>query len=111
MKGQDNISEIDQYIIDAVRHFRQSEKKTQEDIASILEVSREFVKDVESPNRPQKYNPTHINAIADHFSISPREFIPEKAFPVNSKEKTKPSALKKKTVSKSVPVKQVKKIK
>jgi transcriptional regulator with XRE-family HTH domain len=84
MKAQDNISEVDQYVIDFVRQYRHSNNLTQEDIASILEVSREFVKDVESINRHQKYNLTHINALADHFGISPREFLPEKPIPVKN---------------------------
>jgi transcriptional regulator with XRE-family HTH domain len=113
MKDQENITEVDQYVIDFVRDLRNKQELTQEDIANIIHVSRSFIRDVESPNRSSKYNIRHVNALADYFGISPREFVPEKAFQVISakKENPKKAAPKKKTVSKSVPVKQVKKSK
>ena len=105
MRNLEHITPADQYVIEFVRSLRDKHDLTQEDIANILQLSRSFVNDVESPNRPTRYNIRHINALADYFGISPREFLPEKAFQVVSakKEKPKKAAPKKKTVSKSTP--------
>ncbi len=104
MKEQDNIGPIDQYLIDYVRELRISKELTQEDVANILHVSRSFIRDVESTNRRQKYNVGHINALADYFNISPRDFLPEKAIPVDQpskdQKKVKAVSVKKKNTAK-----------
>ena len=79
MKVQEHISPIEQYVIDFVRKLRVDRKITQEDIANILEVSRSYIGDIESPNTRAKYNMSHVNALADYFSMSPQLFFPEKA--------------------------------
>jgi len=99
-----NISKIEQYIIDFVRELRVSKKLTQDDIANILHVSRSFIKGIESSNQAHKYNLNHINALSDHFNMSPADFMPTKPFPVNpaSKEKgkSKSAAISKKVIVK-----------
>ena len=80
MKDQKNISEIDQYIIDFIRNLREVHGLTQDGLASILQVGKSFVSNVESLNNRAKYNLTHINILADHFNKSPRDFLPVKAF-------------------------------
>lgn len=103
MKDQENITPIDQYVIDFVMSLRNKKDLTQDDIANILQVSRSFVKDVESRNERAKYNIRHINALADYFELSPRDFLPENPIPVNksSKEETvKPKSPIKKIVVK-----------
>lgn len=94
MRQQDYITPIDQYVIDFVRALRDKRGLSQQDIANIIGVGRSFISDVESINQRAKYNINHINALADYFGVSPRAFLPEKAFPVDhaSKEKAKPSA-------------------
>ncbi|KAA9038736.1 helix-turn-helix transcriptional regulator [Ginsengibacter hankyongi] len=79
MKVQDHISPIEQYVIDFIRKFRIDKELSQEDIGSIIEVSRSYIGDIENPNSRAKYNLTHINALADYFDISPQIFLPEKA--------------------------------
>ena len=87
MKAQDHISPIEQFVIDYVRKFRLEKNVTQEDIANILEVSRSYIGDIESPNTRAKYNMSHVNVLADHFNISPRIFLPEKAIAVKNRKK------------------------
>lgn len=70
---------IEQYIVDFVIKLRKERKQTQEDIAFILGVDRSFIVRVENPRHHAKYNVNHIAKLADHFNISPREFLPEVA--------------------------------
>ncbi len=79
MKVQDHISPIEQYVIDYVRKLRLNKKLSQKDISNILDVSRSYIGDIESPNTRAKYNMAHINILADYFDMSPRSFLPEKA--------------------------------
>lgn len=92
MRNQENITDLDQHIIDFVRELRLSKELTQLDLADAIHVSRGFIKDVESPNRSAKYNLRHINALADYFNISLKDFMPVKPFPVDnpSRAKSKP---------------------
>ncbi|MEO6729838.1 MAG: helix-turn-helix transcriptional regulator [Ferruginibacter sp.] len=78
MKVQENISPIEQYVIDFVRKLRIEKSSTQDDIANILELSRSYIGDIESPKARAKYNMTHINILADHFNLSPKDFFPQK---------------------------------
>lgn len=73
-----NISKIEQYIIDYVFKLRKEKKLSQADIATIIGVNRVFITNVENPLNRAKYNIDHINLIADHFGMSPRDFLPEK---------------------------------
>ncbi|WP_315822917.1 hypothetical protein [Paraflavitalea speifideaquila] len=72
---------------------------SQQDFAAIIGVSRSFISDVEGNKKPSKYNARHVNALAGYFGMSPREFLPEKAFPVDG--------VVEKLVTKKAPVKQV----
>jgi len=89
MKVQEHISPVEQYVIDFVRKLRSDRGMTQEDIANILEVSRSYIGDIESPNARAKYNLTHINSLADYFEISPRIFLPEKPITHLSSKRSK----------------------
>lgn len=73
-----NISKIEQYIIDFVFKLRKEKKLNQEDIATIIGVNRVFITNIENPSNRAKYNINHINLLADHFGMSPRDFFPEK---------------------------------
>lgn len=79
MKVQNHISPIEQYVIDFVRKLRMERNLTQDDIGNILEVSRSYIGDIESRNANGKYNINHVNALADHFNISPKDFFPQDA--------------------------------
>lgn len=100
MKEQDNITPVEQYVIDCVTQLRKDKKLGQEDFAAIIGVGRSFISHAENPNISAKYNIRHINALADYFGISPREFLPEKAFPVDGVEEK--AAVKKSPVKKGM---------
>jgi Predicted transcriptional regulators len=94
MSDQKNITPIEQYIIDYVFQLRHTMNLSQEDLANIIGVSRTFIKNIESKKNRAKFNIRHINALADYFGMSPREFLPEKPFPVDIVDKEKPSTKK-----------------
>ncbi|WP_293298864.1 helix-turn-helix transcriptional regulator [Pedobacter sp. UBA4863] len=71
------MEEIEQYVIDFVRELRINKKLRQEDIAYILDVKPSFIGNVESSSHIAKYNLKHINKLADHFGLSPRDFLPK----------------------------------
>lgn len=83
MQKQDHITPIEQYVIDFVLDLRVKKKISQQGIADIIRLSRSFIADVENPNSPAKYNVRHVNALADHFGMSPKAFFPEKAMPLH----------------------------
>jgi len=89
MKEQKNISKIDQCVIDFIRNLRDVHGITQDGLASILQVGKSFVSNVESLNNRAKYNLTHINILADHFNKSPKDFLPAKAFPIDKSKESK----------------------
>jgi len=74
-----------------------------------LGISRSYVKDIEDVKRRGKYNLIHVNALADYFNLSPKDFLPEKALPlafpgmeVDEEKKQRKSAGKKGKVKKAV---------
>jgi transcriptional regulator with XRE-family HTH domain len=79
MSDNVNISAIEQYIIDFVTELRIKHQLTQADVAVIIGVGRSFINKVEDKKERAKYNVNHIDKLADHFGMSPREFLPEKA--------------------------------
>ena len=72
-------TEVEQYVIDAVREMRLKKGVSQKELANLLDVSIGFIGDVESPRSRAKYNLNHINALAKIFDCSPRDFLPEKS--------------------------------
>lgn len=78
IESKEEVSKIDQYVIDYVLQLRKKHDLTQDDIATIIGVGRTYVTNIENPNDRSKYNLSHINLLADHFGISPRDFLPEK---------------------------------
>lgn len=83
MKNHEYITPIDQHVIDFVLKLRSEKSLSQDDIASILEVSRGFISNVESPKNRAKYNLYHIDLLADYFGLSPKDFVPSK--PISQK--------------------------
>lgn len=79
MEEKINISKIEQYIIDFVITLRTKHNLNQEDIATILNVNRVFITNIENPSNRAKYNINHINLLAAHFDISPKDFLPKMA--------------------------------
>lgn len=82
MKRHHQISEFEQGVIDLLTEYRNTNKITQQTYADILKVTRQFIAEVENPEKSSKYNLDHVNAFADYFSVSPHIFIPDKPFPV-----------------------------
>lgn len=78
---------IEQYIIDFVKDLREAKKLSQEDIGNIIGKSKSFIGNIESPNNRAKYNLNHINLLADHFNLSPKDFLPEKPIIKNGKKR------------------------
>jgi transcriptional regulator with XRE-family HTH domain len=74
-----NIATIEQYVIDFVIELRIKKNLKQDDIATILGVKRSFITNIESNKNRAKYNLTHIDKLADHFGLSPKDFLPEKS--------------------------------
>jgi transcriptional regulator with XRE-family HTH domain len=74
-----HISTIEQHVIDFVTTLRIKNQLTQADIAVIIGVGRSFVNKVEDKKERAKYNLNHIDKLADHFGLSPKDFLPEKA--------------------------------
>jgi transcriptional regulator with XRE-family HTH domain len=103
MRDQENITPIDQYIIDFIRDLRTKKNLSQQGLADILQVSKSYISSIESTNSRAKYNLKYINIIADHFEMSPREFLPLKPAPLEFQHKEKAAShksTKKKTVKK-----------
>lgn len=71
-----NIAPIEQFVIDFVIKLRKQKNLNQEDIATILNVKRTFITNVESAKNRAKYNLLHIAKLADHFGLSAKDFIP-----------------------------------
>lgn len=78
MKESIRISGIEQFVIDYVIKLRVKHQLNQNDIANVLGVDRTFVTNVESANHRAKYNLSHIDKLAEHFGLSPKDFLPEK---------------------------------
>jgi len=104
MRDQENITPIDQYVIDFVRDLRLKKKLSQKDLADILQVSKSYVSSIESTNSRAKYNLKYLNILADYFDLSPREFLPTRPVALEFGNKASRSVLevaKKKTIVQS----------
>ncbi|MGN6639742.1 MAG: helix-turn-helix domain-containing protein [Mucilaginibacter sp.] len=79
MEGTSKNYPIEEHVIEFVRKLRIDQHLTQEDIGTIIGVKQTFIANIENPNHKAKYNLKHIDLLADHFGLSPREFLPEKS--------------------------------
>jgi len=78
------LTAIEQYTVDFVYQLRIRNNLTQEDIGFIIGVKQAFIASIESKKSRAKYNLNHIDKFADHFGLSPRDFIPEKSTITNT---------------------------
>ncbi len=69
---------LDHYVIEAVRKRRVAQKVSQATLAFGIGVSDSFIGQVENPKHRAKYNLNHLNEIASYLNCSPRDFLPEK---------------------------------
>lgn len=74
------LTPIEQYVVDFVIKLRSDNNLTQDDIGTIIDAKQTFIANIENPKNRSKYNLNHINKLADHFGISPQDFLPKKAF-------------------------------
>ena len=72
------LTSIEIYVIDSVKKISTEKNISQEDLASLIDVSIGFIGKVESFKYGTKYNLNHINKIAKALEISPRDLLPEK---------------------------------
>ncbi|KAF2328108.1 helix-turn-helix domain-containing protein [Flavobacterium ginsenosidimutans] len=72
-----NLSEIENYIIERVRTIRKEKGFTQEQLSLRLDKGVGFIGDIES-SKKAKYNIKHLNEIAKIFDCSPKDFWPDK---------------------------------
>jgi transcriptional regulator with XRE-family HTH domain len=77
-------STFDLAVIRLVKAYRVAHDLTQDDLAEILDVSRGYIGQIESPSSRSKYNLNQLNRLAYEWKCSPRIFLPEKG----SEEKT-----------------------
>jgi transcriptional regulator with XRE-family HTH domain len=71
-----NTTEIEDYVINAVKEMRLQKGISQAGLAHLMDVSEGFIGNVESANYRAKYNINHLNVLAKIFECSPREFLP-----------------------------------
>lgn len=83
MKEREDISLIDQYVIEFVTKLRTEKNLTQQDIANIISVDSSFISHIERGFRGSKYSLEHINELADYFNMSPKDFLPQR--PITNK--------------------------
>lgn len=77
------------YVINKVREKRRELGLSQDDVAAILNVTRGFIGQIESPASPEKYNFNHLNDLSLEFSCSPKDFLPDTGISGNSDDLTK----------------------
>jgi transcriptional regulator with XRE-family HTH domain len=105
MRDQENITPIDQFVIDFIRDLRMKKNLSQQGLADILQVSKSYISSIESTNSRAKYNLRYLNILADHFDMSPREFLPFKPVSLELTNKSKQAVhkpLKKKTIKNAI---------
>lgn len=73
------LTPIEQYIVDFVTKLRMDNNLNQADIGFVIGVGQSFVANIENPKKRAKYNLNHINKLADHFGLSPKDFMPRES--------------------------------
>lgn len=72
-----NLFEIELYIIEKVKTIRKEKGLTQEQLSLRLDKGVGFIGDIES-SKKAKYNIKHLNEIAKILQCSPKDFWPDK---------------------------------
>lgn len=65
-------------VIDRITEMRRKRNLSQDEIATILGLTRGYIGQIESPNSPSTYNLNHLNRLAYEFECSPQDFLPNK---------------------------------
>lgn len=83
---QSPLDNIERYVIEKVKEFRQKANMSQADLAAHLNVSYGFIGQVENPTKKAKYNIKHLNTLAIIFKCSPQDFLPPTPFAITTDE-------------------------
>lgn len=65
-------------VMEIVKALRQKKNLSQDDLATLMNVSRGFIGQVESLSNPSTYNLNHLNKLAFELKCSVADFIPAK---------------------------------
>ncbi len=76
-------SQFEIAVADKVAAIRREKGLSQSDLATILEVTRGFIGQVESPNFPATYSLDQINRIAYELEYAVHDLIPATPIPEN----------------------------
>ncbi len=79
------MTNLEDYIIQAVKRMRIRNNLSQQELADYIDVSQSFIRDCENPKRRAKYNVNHLNELAKVFKCSFSDFFPEHPFEDNGK--------------------------
>ncbi len=71
-----NISQVEQYIIDRVKEMRVAKGLSQRDISYMMDVSQNFIAQVENPTRREKYNINHVYLLAEILKCEIMDILP-----------------------------------
>jgi transcriptional regulator with XRE-family HTH domain len=70
-------TKIELAVMEKVTKMRLAKGFSQDDMAAILECSRGYIGQIESPKSPSTYNLTHLNRLAYEFECSLHDLIPK----------------------------------
>jgi transcriptional regulator with XRE-family HTH domain len=72
-------SRFEKAVADRVADLRRQRGLSQDAIATMLEVTRGFIGQVESPNSPSSYSLDHLNRLAFELNCSLHDLLPKHA--------------------------------
>lgn len=84
--SKDRKSKFEMAVIAKVTEKRHEKGLSQEYLAAVLNLTKGFIGQIESPNSPSKYNLNHLNKLAFEMNCSPQDFIPKDAIQENEWE-------------------------
>jgi transcriptional regulator with XRE-family HTH domain len=64
------------YVNTAMRKKRLEKNWSQQELADYVNLSRNFISDIENPKKIAHLNIIHINELAKVFGCSPKDFLP-----------------------------------
>ncbi|MFT4204106.1 MAG: helix-turn-helix transcriptional regulator [Chitinophagaceae bacterium] len=66
-------------VVAIIKSLRDAHGLTQDDIAAVLNVSRGYIGQIESPNYPSTYSLNDINLLSLEFECAPGDLLPKSA--------------------------------
>jgi transcriptional regulator with XRE-family HTH domain len=74
-------TKIELAVAQQVTRIRHARNYTQDDLAAMLECSRGFIGQIESPNSPSTYSLSQLNRLAFEFGCTLHDLIPKQPMP------------------------------